>query len=111
MLSDRDAYWMKDILKTIDRVIEFSQGLDAMTFQTDEKTVYAVLYGLLTISEAARRLSEETRNETPEIPWLDIIAAGNVYRHEYHSLNREMIWNTVTDKLPPLKKALSKFQP
>jgi uncharacterized protein with HEPN domain len=42
---------------------------------------YAVIRSLEIISEASRRLSDELKARHPGIPWREMAAAGNFYRH------------------------------
>ena len=108
MPSDRERKWLEDILEAIQLTEEFVTGMEFADFQDDSKTRYAVVHALLIISEASRRLSEDLKNRHPDIPWRDIANSGNIYRHEYHSINDRMIWKTVTESLPTLKNAIMK---
>ena len=108
MPSDRERKWLEDILEAIQLIEEFVTGMKFADFKDDSKTRYAVVHALLIISEASRRLSEDLKNRHPDIPWRDIANSGNIYRHEYHSINDRMIWKTVTESLPTLKNALMK---
>jgi uncharacterized protein with HEPN domain len=38
----------------------------------------------------------------PEIPWVDVAGAGNVYRHDYEDVRQRDVWTTVQKHLPPL---------
>ncbi len=108
MPSDRERKWLEDILEAIQLIEEFVTGMEFTDFQDDSKTRYAVVHALLIISEASRRLSEDLKSRHPDIPWRDVANSGNIYRHEYHSINDRMIWKTVTESLPTLKNALMK---
>jgi uncharacterized protein with HEPN domain len=37
--------------------------------------------------------------------WHDIRGIGNWLRHQYDRIDLEIVWNTVTDHLPELKRA------
>ena len=108
MPSDRGRDWLEDILEAIQMIEEFVTGMELTDFHDDPKTRYAVVHALLIISEASRRLSATVKSRHPDIPWRDVANSGNVFRHEYHSINDRMIWKTVTDKLPLLKLAIKK---
>jgi len=56
------------------------------------------------IGEAAARLSASTRQASPDIPWLDIIAMRNVLVHHYFGIDLEQVWTTLTRDLPVLKE-------
>ncbi|HEV2644038.1 MAG TPA: HepT-like ribonuclease domain-containing protein, partial [Candidatus Elarobacter sp.] len=66
----------------------------------------AVLRNLEIISEASRRLSDEFKERHPGIPWPAVAAAGNVYRHDYHAVNEEIVWQTATTGLAGLREVL-----
>jgi uncharacterized protein with HEPN domain len=71
-------------------------------FAEDRRTFYAACRCLEIISEAARRLDPEVRNRLSTIPWKDVIAAGNIYRHEYERVAEDRVWRTVVESLPGL---------
>ena len=54
------------------------------------------------IGEAARRISEELKQEHPKIPWRKIIAQRNVLIHEYDDIDYKEIWEVATFHLPRL---------
>jgi uncharacterized protein with HEPN domain len=66
-----------------------------------------VIRSLEIISEASRRLSDELRERHPDIPWRDIAAAGNFYRHNYEDVTPQRVWRTLREHLPPLRKAIA----
>jgi uncharacterized protein with HEPN domain len=44
------------------------------------------------ISEASRRLPEDMKMRHPEVPWHNVAGIRNVLRHEYYSINLDIIW-------------------
>ena len=59
MPSKTSAQRLRDILENIDLVQAFTSGLAYTDFESDRKTVYAVVRALEIISEATRRLPGE----------------------------------------------------
>jgi len=92
-------------LADIDAIDGFVAGLDAQDFGSDRRTVYAVIRALEIISEATRRLPDDIRQRHPEIDWSAIAAAGNVFRHEYETVDSALIWHTVKHGLGTLRDA------
>lgn len=91
MPSKNPAQRLSDIIENIDAIEGFTTGLDQATFRADRRTVYAVVRALEIISEASRRLPNEMLDRHPEIDWVAVSAAGNIYRHsvaatEFHRL-------------------------
>ena len=61
------------------------------------------------VGEAAHRVSQAAREANPEIPWPQIIGMRNRLVHGYDVIDFDLLWDTVTDDLPPLVAALRKI--
>jgi uncharacterized protein with HEPN domain len=90
-------------VENIDAIEAFSAGMDLDAFAADRKTRYAVVRALEIISEASRRLPVELKDRRPEIDWIAVAAADNVYRHEYEGVDENLIWHTVRHDLGALR--------
>lgn len=62
----------------------------------------ALMKSIEIIGEAAGKVSEPCRQAHADIPWARIIGMRNRLIHAYHDINLELLWNTITDDLPPL---------
>jgi uncharacterized protein with HEPN domain len=116
LLPFRDpAACLNDILDSIDLIESFITGMNLESFPADAKTVAAVERKPLSISEAAVRLGDEAEKLRPGMRWRDIRGIGNWLHHQYDRVDVEIVWNTVTEQLPPLKTsvtaALKKLSP
>ena len=105
MLSDATAV-LRDIERHIHLANQFVAELDFEAFQTDERTIFAVIRCLEVISEASRRLPDELKERHASIPWKNIASARNVYRHEYEDIAPRVVWDTVQLALPPLQSVM-----
>jgi uncharacterized protein with HEPN domain len=103
MPSKNPAQRLRDIIDNIDAIQSFTAQLDFPAFRADRKTVYAVVRAPEIVSEASRRLPVELTDRHPDIDWVGIAAAGNVYRHEYEAVDETLIWHTLCHDLAPLK--------
>jgi uncharacterized protein with HEPN domain len=54
------------------------------------------------IGEAATRLSPETRDDEPQIPWAQIISLRNRLIHGYDSVDLAIVWAIIADDIPGL---------
>ncbi len=54
------------------------------------------------IGEAANRVTQETRNRHPQIPWRQIIDTRNRLIHGYDVIDLQILWITITADLPGL---------
>jgi uncharacterized protein with HEPN domain len=86
MLSERERGALRDILHHIHLAERFAAGRSFESFLQDLMPLYAVIRCLEIISEASRRLSHELKARHPHIPWREMAAARNVYRHDYEDV-------------------------
>ncbi len=66
----------------------------------------SVIRRLMVIAEAARRVSDVTRQALPNISWQEINGMRNRLVHEYDDVNLNIVWDVVQLKVPPLIEAL-----
>jgi uncharacterized protein with HEPN domain len=61
------------------------------------------------IGEAASRIQKsgpEFTVQHPEVPWTQMRAMRNLVIHEYFSLDLKIIWSTIKNDLPSLKRQI-----
>jgi len=66
----------------------------------------AVTRLLEVLGEAATRVSPDLRERYPGIPWQQIIGLRNRLIHAYDQVDLEILWEIVSEDLPPLSKKL-----
>ena len=93
-----------DINDALDRIFQYVQGLDYVDWLKDQKTIDAVIRNLEVIGEAAAKVPQEIQDKYSDIPWYQMKGMRNILIHEYFGVDNEMLWNTIQDDLPKLKK-------
>jgi uncharacterized protein with HEPN domain len=91
MPSKNPAQRLRDIAENIEAIREFIAGMDVGSFVSNRQTIYAVTRALEIISEASRRLPDDFKERCPSLNWVAIAAAGNVYRHEYETVDEALV--------------------
>ena len=109
--SNREAGYMWDMLQAAQRIQEFTAGLSYEGYLESILIQSAVERQLEIIGEASRRMSEEFRQEHPQIPWAGIIAQRNVISHQYDEIIQAQIWAVVTEDIPVLIAELEALIP
>lgn len=103
-----DPTRLGDILRAIELIERFVAGMDFEAYRNDEKTKSAVERQLLTLSEAAKALEERADSLCPGHDWKGFRGMGDLLRHAYHRIDDELVWDSVTRELPPLKTSVKK---
>ena len=107
----RDEATLLDIAKAAQLVIEFTQGMTKEEFLDDIKTRSAVLYQLLVMGEAVKRLSREFRARHPYIPWPLIAGMRDHLIHGYDMVDWDEVWKTATRDVPDLLAQMKPLLP
>jgi uncharacterized protein with HEPN domain len=105
----RDDAYLEDILQAAKSVRRFTDGVSLEAFKANEEKYEAVNRKFEIIGEAARRLSTDTQNLFPEIPWRLLTAMRNILIHDYDEVDLDIVWETVQRDLPPLIERLEKY--
>ncbi len=102
----RDELYLQDIIKSVDDIRRFLDGVDESKFLADEILQNAVLMKLIIIGEAAAKVSDGTRKNCPQIEWKPIIGFRNIAVHSYFSVKWAVVWETVTNDLQILREQI-----
>ena len=79
------------------------------TYRADILFQYACNMCVMQIGELVGRLSDNCIEKNSEIPWHAIRAMRNLHAHEYEKVNLEIVWATLTTRIPELKGQLEKI--
>lgn len=100
MLRDNES--LIDIERAARRVLRYTTGCDRASLETNDEKVSAILYQITIIGEATKRLSQDFRQQHPEIPWREIAGMRDVIVHEYDQVDLDVVWDVIQNKLPEL---------
>jgi uncharacterized protein with HEPN domain len=107
----RDDTYLVDMLESSKIALDYVLGKSWDDFYENIQCQDAVVRRIEIIGEAARRLSQETRDIYPQIPWREITSMRNLVIHEYDVVDIGQVWDTVQNKIPPLIEELTKIVP
>ena len=104
-----DTVYLHHILDAIESIENYTKGMSENEFLSNSMAHDAVVRQIEIIGEAARNVSDEFQNKHPNLPWTRMIGIRNKITHEYFNVNYAIVWDTVKDDLPLLKKSIKKI--
>ena len=104
-----DGVRIRHILDAAREVVGFMDGRCRADLDTDRQLNLSVVRLLEIIGEAARGISQQFRQSHPDLPWKSMVGMRDRLIHGYFDINLDVVWETVTDDLPPLIEKLKKI--
>ncbi|MDD3519009.1 MAG: DUF86 domain-containing protein [Chromatiales bacterium] len=95
------------MLEAAQTAIQFAQARSRSALDEDRMLLFALVRAIEVLGEAANKVSPETREEYPAIPWRAATAMRNRLVHGYFDIDKDIVWKTVTAELPGLTQTLT----
>jgi uncharacterized protein with HEPN domain len=104
-----DRIRLQHMLDAAREAFGFAWGKTRDALRSDRMFAFSSLYLLLTVGEAAARVSAETRARYPAIPWVEVVGMRNHLVHGYDQIEYDTVWRALTEDLPPLVAELERI--
>jgi uncharacterized protein with HEPN domain len=98
--------YLEHIREAIGLIEPYAHGRQRHDLDREPMLRQAIERNVEIISEASRRVPGAMKARHAEVPWREIAAIGNILRHEYPAVNRDIIWRIATEDIRPLAAAV-----
>ncbi len=106
MTQHGDEARLRHMLDHAVEAVELARSRTRQDLDQDRLLNLSLVRLLEIVGEAAGRVSQGTRDQSPEIPWAEIVSLRNRLIHGYDGVDFDILWSIVRDDLPPLITAL-----
>ena len=107
-MKSKDLIRLKHMLDSTQAILGFLQGKKRSDLDDDRLLISGITRELEILGEAAGKVSLPTQKLFSEIPWRGLVGMRNRLIHAYFDVDREIVWNTITNDLPIFYKELEK---
>lgn len=109
-MTPQDPAYIHHILDAITHIEDFSKDISSALDLSARPLERAGIEHMLTIiGEAAKNVSDELRQEHPEIPWKATAGMRDKIMHHYFGVDYESVYVTIKKDLPVLKNGLTEI--
>ncbi len=105
----RDLDSLRDMALAARRVLKYIQNVSQPDFEQDLEKQDSIIYRILILGEASKRISVEFQKNHPDISWRQIAGIRNVLVHEYDQIDLEVLWDVTQNSIPDLLEKIDIF--
>ena len=109
MSRREDRVSINDMLDHAREAVDLLGDIGREELREDRVLQLALTRLIEIVGEAANRVTPEARQRDSRIPWLAIVRMRNRLIHGYDVIDYDLLWNTITQDLPPLIAALCRI--
>ncbi|MBI5060000.1 DUF86 domain-containing protein [candidate division KSB1 bacterium] len=99
---------MRDILDAGNRIATKTNNVSLADFLANPDIQDIVMRQITIMGEAARIISDQTKERFSNIPWHKISGMRNRLVHEYRDIDYEEVWKTAKSDVPKLVRQIDR---
>ncbi len=108
-MKKESTVYLLHIVESVDSIEKHIKGMTEEQFYDSEVVRGFVERKLEIIGEATKNIPDAFKKQYPGIPWPKMAAIRNVLIHEYDDVDSTVVWDTIRQHLPPLKKQIEEI--
>lgn len=97
-----DLYYSNRVQQDLEFIVIHMRNIDIEEFSTNEILLDSMLFRMIQISENARKLSDEYKNQFNNIPWNALYGLRNRIVHDYGNVDLRVVFDTLKNDIPEL---------
>jgi len=107
----RDQTALFDVVLAAQQIQRYTQEIDRTQLESNDEKQAAILYRIIVIGEATKRISQTFREQHPDIAWKEMAGMRDRISHRYDQVNLDVVWDVVQNKIPQLLAQIEPLLP
>jgi uncharacterized protein with HEPN domain len=109
-ITTKDYNCLQSILESVAKIENYIKSFKtADELYQENKSFDAVLMNFIVIGEMAEKLSEDFKQNSSHIDWINIKGFRNLIAHNYFGIDAEEFWEIIHSDISNLKIELEKI--
>jgi len=109
-MAKDDQVRLRHMVDSAMEAVELIRGISRADLDTNRVISLALVRLLEIVGEAASKVTTDTRQQTPNIPWSQIVSLRHRLIHGYDTIDMDILWKILTDDLPALIAQLLRIE-
>jgi uncharacterized protein with HEPN domain len=99
-----------NILEATNRILEFTKDFKNVEDWKNSILHYdATMMNFIVIGEMTTKISEEYKEDNPDIEWHKMYGFRNIMAHDYFGIEERIVWDVIQIHIPELKIQIEKI--
>ncbi len=107
--SDKDRGRIQDMLEMALNLQNAPINHTFENIKNDKILFFGLTKMIEIIGEAAYKLTNEFKEDKPELPWRKIVGMRHVLVHGYNTVSPEILWDVIQNDIPPMIPILESY--
>jgi uncharacterized protein with HEPN domain len=109
-MKNKNLFWLGHICDSIEKIETLARILHTQdNFETKWVEQDAILRNLEIIGEAIANISDDLKQNYPDVAWKEIRGIRNFVVHQYFGVELSEVWSTVINDIPLLKQQMKEI--
>ena len=105
-----NEYYLEKMEENVDFIIDHMKGITKEQLEADPVLQDSMMLRLVQISENAKSLTDDFREQNSQIPWTDIYGLRNRIVHDYGHVDLGIVYDTLTQDIAEIKSFIEKVK-
>ena len=101
-INEEDLALLYDIYECCVNITKVTKSITYYQYENDFIFKSTIERQLEIIGQASKKISAETQEKLPNIPWKKMIGLRNILAHDYGKILNDKIWLTSQQSIPEL---------
>ncbi|MBR1660866.1 MAG: DUF86 domain-containing protein [Acidaminococcaceae bacterium] len=103
-----DLYYIRKLKDDMEFIVRHTKHITLEELHANEILLDSMLFRLIQISESAKKLSDDYKNNHPHIPWTAVYGLRNRIVHDYGSVDLGIVYSTLKKDIPDLLEDITR---
>ncbi|MDR2206500.1 MAG: DUF86 domain-containing protein [Flavobacteriaceae bacterium] len=107
---EKDIFRLEHIRDCAEKIMKISKTLHNLNnFEIKWLEQDAMIRNFEIVGEASNHVSDETKNQYPDVDWHQMRGMRNFMTHEYFGIQLDTVWDAAINDIPKLKSQIEKI--
>jgi uncharacterized protein with HEPN domain len=105
-MNPNDIRHLKNIIVLIDKMAQNTENVSFDDFMCHPLLPDSCAMNIIAVGEQVDRLTDECREQNPQIEWHAIYGMRNRFAHDYFAIDYKILWDILQDDLSLLRRQI-----